>query len=152
MLVGAYFIRPDPHHSSGAAGYQPIDEGSDSPLVLSRSRSLPTTPVDERPPRIDANGEEEEEESDLVARKEREGLERGVNVTGWTMLRDHDFWIFFAVVGLCSGTGLMCAYRLTLVTARELTCSSPSHQQPRHVRSNALSYRQGSSRSRRASS
>lgn len=139
------------HHSNSAAGYQSIGEGSDdSPLVLSRSRSLPTTPVDERPPSIVINGEVEEEEDDTVARKEREGHGReGLNITGWALMRDHEFWIFFGVVGLCSGTGLMCECSL-LDPVLELTVSfaSHSHQQPRHFRSHALASWQGPSRSR----
>jgi hypothetical protein len=100
MTLGSIFIQPALVPASYA--YAPI----------SSAGSPAATPTTEMPPVL-YEGEEEEARAWKMA-KERELEGREGNITGWALLRESDFYNLFAVIGLCSGVGLMCESSLSL--------------------------------------
>jgi len=130
QLLAAFFVKPT-HLPPSRSGYRSLDSADvdidvDDSLVdptppRSRSASpLPTTrprtahpsprlehsnPFEAHNPSIDGR------RSPLVrsASKEREegGVRGQVDVTGWALLREADFWLMWLELGLCSGIGLM---------------------------------------------
>lgn len=90
MLLGSVFVRPALLHHS------PI-------LAVSRS------PPDERSPLVEVEDDEdaelEEEAREAELRKQQD---EGLNLSGWSLVKTLDFQIYWMIILLCSGCGLMC--------------------------------------------
>ncbi len=103
MVFGIFFIRAVPPTKAGPHAYVEAAEAEEP-------------------------GQEPDERSPLVANPDKGDPPGEINVTGWALLREFDFWAIFLFNGLCSGTGL--AYINNLGT---LTRSLAGPMAPRQV-------------------
>lgn len=78
MVLGIFFVRPVP------------------PATRDDASIIEAAEVEEL-------GQEPDERTPLTAKA---GETKEINVTGWKLLREFDFWAIFLFNGLCSGTGL----------------------------------------------
>ncbi|GAA5995010.1 uncharacterized protein JCM10292_004485 [Rhodotorula paludigena] len=149
MLLASLFVRPPPPTSGvgpdSLTPYQPLSTADDRLTSRSRSRSHSRS-RSSSPPRRDFAQEHPPSEysfDDLGA--ERPGYLRrrsatplldddfdkdghvphsagDLNVSGWDLLRERDFWGLWCFLGLCSGIGLMYINNLGTIA---LTLSPP---------------------------
>lgn len=90
MLLGAIFIRP------ALLDHSPI-------FAVSRP------PPDERSPLVVNSDDEDEAEEELAREAEvRKQHEEGLDLSGWALVKTVDFQVYFTIIMLCAGCGLMC--------------------------------------------
>lgn len=119
MLLGSIFIKsPSTPPSLGYRTISTLEEGShlpSTPRLASPRPSTPTTPNGERSVSRtsllgssnlgiyvnnttspeSSSSEEEDRIASRRSSKNKEMLEQGLNITGWELLRQKDFWILF---------------------------------------------------------
>jgi len=85
MILGTFFIRAVPPAHPGAHEWVEASE-------------------------VEEPGQEPDERSPLMTSVEgdagKDEAKGEINVTGWALLKEFDFWAIFLFNGLCSGTGL----------------------------------------------
>lgn len=92
MVLGLFFIRTIPPTQTGQHDYIEAAEAEEP-------------------------GQEPDECSPLVAKADSASDAPGeINLTGWALLKEFDFWAIFLFNGLCSGTGLLYINNLGTVT------------------------------------
>lgn len=122
MILGALFVRPDPPLSTyqlveaedftyatphPAAGFstprQPGPHSEDEPdgSAYSLHPALEAAAYDESESILDRS-------QGRLAKETVQHHAGELDVHGWDLLTERDFWVLFAFLGLCSGVGLMC--------------------------------------------
>ncbi|BGP36703.1 hypothetical protein JCM10449v2_000604 [Rhodotorula kratochvilovae] len=144
MFLGAAFVHPPPSEPASSLQYEPI-ASSDEAHGFSHSRSNSPAPArpythaadelslhsgialrvdDEFAP--DRPGSLRRRSASPLLSKEDDAhvphSAGDLNVSGWALLRERDFWALFAFLGLCSGVGLMTINNLGTVV---VTLSAP---------------------------
>lgn len=100
MVVGAVFVRPIPYSNRTDIAYAPLSDDE------SERRSGSSAPVVATGPRMSPGLEVDDEESIQWATR-KDDAEANLDITGWAMLRESEFYNLFLVSGLCAGIGLM---------------------------------------------
>ncbi|GAA6060417.1 hypothetical protein JCM10212_002185 [Sporobolomyces blumeae] len=114
LLVGVVFVKPAPEPEASAASTASIDDADDHDS---------TVVVNERTPLV------EREEQEVVVQPEP----AGVNVSGWALFREVDFYLIFLYNGFCSGVGLCFINNLGTVL-RTLAYTASSFSPPPSAR------------------
>lgn len=136
MLLGAVFVKSPVILPPVGATYRPLlpsSEEESRPLTPSTASSGGNSPSE-------SDGEERERRE----RKDREIVERSLDINGWELVGKGDFWCLFGIMGLLSGTGLMCMPFLP----SELCISSKVLMNYLHFSSRHQQYRNSGSHTR----
>lgn len=108
MAVGVVFVRPIPPATPYHLLAGPGDEAPAERADTTEEDDL-DSPTDE-PPESRTRSR-----SPLLKLREGDGWIQHhageLDVNGWALLSERDFWMLFCLLGLCSGVGLMCELR-----------------------------------------
>ncbi|GAA6047344.1 hypothetical protein JCM3770_001898 [Rhodotorula araucariae] len=126
MFLGAAFVRPPPSPGLAARSqYEPLASSADE---VSLNSGIALRADDDLAP--ERPGSLRRRSASPLLRKEGDAhaphSAGDLNVSGWALLRERDFWALFAFLGLCSGVGLMTINNLGTVVVTLAAPDTPA--------------------------